>query len=396
MTTAAAQPLTRLIAGLGVAQIISWGSLFYAIGVLGSAMRTDLGVSELFLFGSFTAGLLVSGTLAPVAGRMIDARGGRVVLSVGSILSVVAMLLLAVGQHAAVLAAGWLVAGAAMAFCLYDPAFATLGQHTGTRYRRAVTALTLFGGFASTVFWPLSLLLMEAWGWRATLAIYACLHLFVCLPIHRLLIPGHLPVPHEATSSEIAGATAAGRDPRLVWLTVSFAIATFVFAVIAVHLINLLTSAGLTPAQAVTISMLVGPMQVAGRIVELGFSHKVRAVTVGMIAFALMLVSLVALISVEGFGIAAVVFVTAYGCGNGVLTIVKGTAPAELFGRERLGTLLGQLSQAGLYAKAVAPATFSGLLTLGLTRNAALAALASLSVAAMASYGWALRRSGKR
>jgi predicted MFS family arabinose efflux permease len=396
MTTAApAQPLLRLITGLGIAQIISWGSLFYAIGVLGAAMRRDLGVSELFLFGSFTAGLLVSGTLAPIAGRMIDARGGRIVLSIGSALSVVAMLLLAVAQHAAVLAAGWLVAGAAMAFCLYDPAFATLGQHTGPRYRRAVTALTLFGGFASTVFWPLSLLLMEAWGWRTTLAIYAGLHLFVCLPIHRFLIPGHLPVPHEATPEKSAPGASTARDPRLLWLTVSFALATFVFAVIAVHLINLLTSAGLTPAQAVTVSMLVGPMQVAGRVVEMGFSNRVRAVTVGMVAFALMLVSLVALISVEGFGITAIVFVVAYGCGNGVLTIVKGTAPAELFGRERLGSLLGQLSQAGLYAKAVAPASFSGLLTLGLTRNAALAALASLSVAGMASYGWALRHSQK-
>jgi predicted MFS family arabinose efflux permease len=384
------QSLTPLISALGIAQIISWGSLFYAIGVLGPAMRRDLGVSELFLFGAFTAGLLVSGTLAPAAGRAIDRRGGRLVLSLGSVLAVAAMGLLAIAPNPSVMVLGWLVAGASMAACLYDPAFATLSQHAGARYRRAVTALTLFGGFASTVFWPLSLLLLEAWGWRTTFAIYAGMHLFICLPIHQLFVPKHSHLMREDAGAA-AGPVARTRDVRLHWLTASFAIATFVFGVIAVHLISLLTTAGLTAAQAVTISMLVGPMQVAGRVIELGVSGRVRSVTVGLIAFALMLLSLVALISVQGFGIAAIVFVVAYGCGNGVLTIVKGTAPAELFGREGLGALLGHLSRAGLYAKAVAPASFSALLTFGLTRNGALAALMAVSVAGMGTFALATR-----
>lgn len=388
--------LTPLVSSLGIAQIISWGSLFYAIGVLGPAMRRDLGVSELFLFGSFSAALLASGTLAPLAGRLIDRRGGRFVLSGGSIVAALAMALLAIASHPYAMVAGWLVAGAAMAACLYDPAFATLSQHTGERYRRAVTALTLFGGFASTVFWPLSHLLMEAWGWRITLALYAGMHLFICLPIHRLFVPAHSRITRPDVEPELGKRTAGLTDSRLRWLTASFALATFIFGVIAVHLISLLTSAGLTPAQAVTVSMLVGPMQVAGRIIELGFSGRVRAVTVGLVAFALMLLALLALISVEGFGIAAVVFVVAYGCGNGVLTIVKGTAPVELFGREGLGALLGHLSRAGLYAKAVAPASFSAMLTFGFTRNAALATLAGLAIAGMGSYAMAIRTRAKR
>jgi len=384
--------LTPLVSALGIAQIISWGSLFYAIGVLGPPMRGDLGVSELFLFSAFTAGLLVSGTLAPAAGRAIDRRGGRFVLSLGSVLAVAAMALLAAAPNASVMVLGWLVAGASMAACLYDPAFATLSQHAGARYRRAVTALTLFGGFASTVFWPLSHLLLEAWGWRATFAIYAGMHLVICLPIHQLLVPGHSRITRAEESVNEAAAPSPEAGARLRWLTASFALATFVFGVIAVHLISLLTTAGLTAAQAVTISMLVGPMQVAGRIIELGFSARVRAVTVGLIAFALMLLALVALISVEGFGIAAIVFVVAYGCGNGVLTIVKGTAPAELFGGEGLGALLGHLARAGLYAKAVAPASFSALLTFGLSRNGALATMMAVSVAGMGSFAMATRR----
>jgi predicted MFS family arabinose efflux permease len=302
------------------------------------------------------------------------------------------MAMLAAAPNAWVMAAGWLIAGASMSACLYDPAFATLSQHTGPNYRRAVSALTLFGGFASTVFWPLSHLLLEAWDWRITFAIYAGLHLFLCLPIHQLFVPRHKPVERAPDAPEEVPEISPGlADPRLLWLTASFAIATFIFGVIAVHLISLLTTAGLTPAQAVTISMLVGPMQVAGRIIELSVSRHVKAVTIGMMAFALMMLALVALISVEGFGIAAIVFVVAYGFGNGVLTIVKGTAPVELFGRQGLGGLLGYLSRAGLYAKAIAPASFSALLTFGLTRNAALAALVAVAMAGMGSYSLATR-----
>jgi MFS family permease len=382
-----------LITALGIAQIISWGSLFYAIGVLGTSMRNELGLSELFLFGTFSAALVVSGTLAPVMGRLIDQRGGRFVLSLGSVLAALSMGTLAAAPNATVMVIGWLIGGAAMAACLYDPAFATLAQHTGPRYRRAVTALTLFGGFASTVFWPLSHLLLEAWGWRTTFGIYAAMHVLLCLPIHQLFVPKHSHVtkPDVAVSEAPSDVSPGHADPRLKWLTVSFAAATFIFGVIAVHLISLLTTAGLTAAQAVTISMLVGPMQVAGRIIEMGFSGRVKAVTVGVVSFGLMMLALVALISVEGFGIAAIVFVVAYGCGNGVLTIVKGTAPVELWGRVGLGGLLGHLSRYGLYAKAVAPAAFSAMLAFGFTRNGALATLFGLAVLGMTSYGLATR-----
>jgi MFS family permease len=334
--------------------------------------------------------LFLSGMAAPVVGRLIDRRGGRFVLCAGSVLAALAMLTLAIAPNREGMVVGWLIGGLAMAACLYDPAFATLSQHARDRYRKAVTALTLFGGFASTVFWPLSHLLLEAWGWRATWAIYAGLHAFLCFPLHRLFVPSfrrESPVSDKAKPLERSPAFG---DRRLIWLAASFATATFVFGVIAVHLISLLTTAGLTTAQAVTISMLVGPMQVAGRVIELGVSRRVRAVTVGLVAFALMLLALVALISVEGFGIAALLFVVAYGCGNGVLTIVKGTAPVELFGAQGLGGLLGYLSRPVFIAKAIAPAAFSAVLTLGFTRNGALSVLTGIAVLGMASYAVAV------
>jgi MFS family permease len=381
-----------LVASLGVAQIISWGTLFYSIGVLGPAMRADLGVSELFLFGSFTAGLLVSGTLAPVAGRLIDARGGRFVLSMGSAAGFAAMAILAAATNPLMMVAGWLVAGAAMSSCLYDPAFATLSQHAGSRYRSAVTALTLFGGFASTVFWPVSHLLLEAWGWRAAFCTYAALHLFVCLPIH-LRVPRHARIPHPdgLDTPQPALRSRAFGDPRLRWLTASFALVAFIVGVVAIHMIELLTGAGLTAVQAVTVAMLVGPMQVTGRIVVFAFAGDVRATRLGVIAFTLILVALAALLGANGLGAAAILFVTVYGTGNGVLTIVRGTTPAELFGREGLGGVLGHLSRAGLYSTAVAPAAFAVLVTIGLARNMAIAALMAVALAAMGSYAMAVR-----
>lgn len=378
--------LNRFVAALGIAQVISWGTLFYAIGVLGAPMRRELGVSDLFLFSSFTAGLLVAGAFAPLAGRTIDSRGGRFAMAIGSGLGAVSMGLLAAAPNAAVMVSGWLLAGAAMAATLYDPAFATLSRHAGERYRRAVTTLTLYGGFASTVFWPLSHVLLEAWGWRASFGIYAAMHLLVCLPIH-LAIPEA--AAHAPRKDEPAPALAV--DGRLRALAVSFAIGTFIFGIVAVHMINLLTAGGLTEAQAVAISMLAGPLQVVGRIIEMATARHFRAVTVGFVALSLMIAALAALGAISGMGAAAVAFIVAYGMGNGLLTVVKGTAPAELLGREALGAKLGYLARAGSYAKALAPAAFSGMLAVGLTRTASFAALALLGLGALAALTWARR-----
>ena len=181
--------LKRLIPALGVAQIISWGTLFYAIAVLGESMRNDLALSSTWLFGAFTLGLLLSGAASPIAGRLVDAKGGRFVLAWGSVIAALALATIASAGDAVSLFMGWALAGIAMAACLYDPAFVTLHQLTGSRYRSAVTVLTLFGGLASTVFWPASQWLLDAMGWRDTLWIYSALHLGVCLPLHLVFVP---------------------------------------------------------------------------------------------------------------------------------------------------------------------------------------------------------------
>jgi MFS family permease len=377
------QPLGSFVLTLGVAQVVSWGSLFYSIGVLGPAMSRDVGVSEVYLFGAFTAGLLVSGAASPFSGRLVDRRGGRFVLAIGSVLGALAMGMLALATHPATLLLGWLVAGAAMSACLYDTAFATLSQHmSAAAYRRSVTVLTILGGFASTVFWPLSQVLMDAWGWRAALGAYAGLHLFLCLPIHLVLVPrahAHAAGPRATEPTESPRVR-----PGLGLLNASFVAASFVSAVVAVHVVSLLVAQGLTQTQAVSVAMLIGPMQVAGRIAEFGFASRLGVRSLGVITFGLFCLAFVALLATRGLGAAAIAFVVAFGCANGLFTIIRGTTPMELYGRDGLGMLLGRLASASLYARALAPACFSGMLALGLMRNAALAILGATALGSLA------------
>jgi predicted MFS family arabinose efflux permease len=388
--------LARTVCALGIAQIISWGSLFYTIAVLGGAMRREVGVSDIFLFGSFTAGLLLSGIVSPYVGRQIDHHGGRRVLAAGSLLGVAASLVLAAAASPLTLLAGWLLAGAAMAACLYDPAFATLHRIAGPSYRRAVTALTLFGGFASTVFWPLSQFLLDAFGWRQAFVVYAALHLFVCLPLHLVFIP----------RSNAVGARSAGIDPEpasrsvggaaFLWLALALALAAFLSSAIAAHLIDLLTATGLSARDAVLVGALIGPMQVAGRIMEFRFGRRLRALAVGTLAFVLMVVALALFARVNGVWIVALAFAVVYGWANGVMTIVRGTVPAELFGQRDYGALLGRLALPQFLLKAIAPAALTLILVVDPARSATPFVLLLIALAALLAYRLALAAAARR
>ena len=383
--------LWRRVCALGVAQIVSWGTLFYNIAVLGQAMRADLGIGNFALFGSFTAGLLVSGVVSPVIGRQIDGRGGRRILAGGSLLGAAACAALAAAQGPLTLLAAWLLAGVAMAACLYDPAFATLHQIAGSRYRRTVTALTLFGGFASTVFWPLSQYLLDSLGWRATLAIYAGLHLAVCLPLHLWSVP-RVHAPPATAAHELPAEQHGDRGSAVfVWLATALSLAAFIGSAMAAHLIGLLTATGLSARDAVLVGSLIGPMQVAGRIMEFAFGRHLRARVAGTLAFALMAASLAIFTQVRGVWIVALAFAIPYGWSNGVMTIVRGTVPAELFGTRGYGALLGRLAGPQFVLKATAPVALSLLFAIDPGRTLTPWVLLLLATAALAAFRLAIR-----
>ena len=387
--------LRRVVPALGIAQIISWGTLFYAIGVLGAPMRAALGTTDVVLFGSFTCGLFASGVVSPWIGRRIDTRGGRGVLAGGSLLGALACLTLAAASDALTMFAGWLLAGVAMAACLYDPAFATLHRVSGAAYRRAVTALTLFGGFASTVFWPLSQYLLDTVGWRTAFVVYAALHAFVCLPLHLVFAPGSSvrvpPAQAPRASTAPAASTRRAVPGAFAWLAVALALATFISSALSAHLIGLMTFSGLAARDAVLIGSLIGPMQVAGRIMEFAFNRHIHALAVGTLAFVLLALSLLVLSQVHGVWIVALAFAIFYGWSNGVMTIVRGTVPAELFGHQGYGALLGRLAQPQFIAKAIAPLTLTLVFAIDPSRVLTLASLVTCGGVALYAYQRAIR-----
>jgi predicted MFS family arabinose efflux permease len=387
--------LRPLVSALGIAQIISWGTLFYSIAVLGPPMAHALGVSDVVLYGSFTAGLFVSGIASQWVGRRIDRRGGRAVLAGGSALGALACALLAASVNGAMMLAGWLVAGVAMAACLYDPAFATLYRVSGESYRRAVTALTLFGGFASTVFWPLSQYLLESHGWRAAFAVHAALNACVGMTLHLAFVPS--PSHRSAMHTAVQPADAErARPSTFILLAAALSIAAFLSSAVSAHLVVLLAAGGLAARDAVLVGALIGPMQVAGRVMEFAFSSRWSPLTVGTLAFTLLASALIMLCFVRGVWILALAFALLYGWSNGVMTIVRGTVPGVLFGSRDYGALLGRLAQPQFILKSFAPVAVTLLFALGDARRVALYTLAGAGIAALLAYRAAIRGPSRR
>ena len=249
-----------------------------------------------------------------------------------------------------------------MAATLYEPAFAVIYRSFGADARKASTALTLVAGFASTVFWPFSEWLVSALGWRGALTTLAALNLFVCLPLHRFALPevtrsgqSALPTRSETTRRGAVPWGAAG-----FWLLAAvFAGNMLAFAVLSVHLIPLLTERGLSTAQAAGLAALIGPMQVAGRVVEYTFGRRFSAAAAGLAALALLPVALLLLIRADSGFVMLGIALGLYGASNGVMTIVRAVVPADLFGRERYATLNGALSVPVIVTRAAGPVAAS-------------------------------------
>jgi MFS family permease len=266
-----------VVAALGTAQTLAWGSTYYLPAVLAGPMAREFGVSPAWIFGAFSAALIVSALLGPAAGRAIDARGGRGVLALSNLVFAVGLVVMGTAGDVWLLAAGWLVLGVGMAMGLYDAAFAALAYLYGRDARGPITGITLIAGFASTVGWPLSALFEAEFGWRGACLIWAALQLCLGLPINRFLIPGTLPRPPPGgDKGQAETPAAADTAPRhaMVLLAFVFSAAWFVTGAMAAHLPRLLEAAGATPTAAVAAAALVGPAQVAARVAEFGFLRR--------------------------------------------------------------------------------------------------------------------------
>ncbi len=364
-----------VISLLGVTQLIAYGSSFYLVGILGDPMAREIGVSSTNLFAAFSVALLISAALGPRVGRIIDRFGGREVLVASNVMFAAALIVLAVAQSAIVMWAGWLVMGIAMALGLYEAAFAALGRMYGETARRAITGITLIAGFASTVGWPLTAWMEAEWGWRTACMVWAGAHLALSVPLHLVA----LPKLRASTDAPQEAATGTVTLDRTVWLLAfAFAAGWIVAIAMAAHLPRVLEAAGATTTQAVAAAALLGPAQVAGRMVEAVFlqrHHPLHSARFSTLAH-----PVGAGLIVAGGGLAAMPFAVLHGVGTGIFTIARGTVPLAIFGPRHYGYRLGLLSAPARLGQAAAPLAFAVLFARYGTD--ALIATAALSLAA--------------
>jgi MFS family permease len=415
---------TATVLKLGTAQTLAWGSTYYLPAVLAAPMARDLGLATPWVFGAFSLALVISGVFGPAAGRRIDTFGGRPMLMASNGVFALGLLALAAAQGPLSLFAAWALLGLGMSGGLYEAAFATLVRLYGTAARNPITGVTLLAGLASTVGWPLSTLFEARFGWRGACLCWAALHLIAGLPLN-----AWLPRVSASAASGAAGAstdpvgagdaagvaaaddadagagaragagagagsaTGAGAGatpilarPRLVSAVLAFLFAAtaFISTAMAAHLPGLLQAAGASLPAAVAAGALVGPAQVAGRLLEFGLLRRAHPVWSARAA-ALGHPLAAAAMSVLG-AVGAAPFALLHGLGNGILTITKGTLPLALFGPQGYGQRQGRLMLPARVAAAAAPLAFGLVLERWGARSLWLSG--ALGLAAWAALAW--------
>jgi MFS family permease len=375
----------RAVLVLGVTQIITWGSLFYPPVLTVPLIAADRGWSIAFAMGGFSLALLAAGLTSPLVGRLIDRHGGHRVMPVGSLLASAGLVALVQVEHPAAYLAVWVVLGVATAASLYDSAFATLGRIFGAAARRPITALTLAGGFASTVSWPVTYLLIEAVGWRGTYLVYAGVLALVAAPLHAFALPrsrADPPAPPPGPAP-VAQPVLASHGWAIIMVMAAFAAYAFVPSGLSAHLLAMFERAGLDPATVVAIGMLFGPAQVAARVCELIFARNVHPLAVARLAVACLLVAF-GLIALFGLSVpTAALFMVLFGMANGLITIARGTVPLALFGPVGYGAVIGRIAGPCLVMQAVAPL----VLAVVIERASDAAALGAVAALALMSFG---------
>jgi MFS family permease len=354
------------VVALGITQITAWGTSYYCLGVLAGPIGRDTGWSRGFVFLGFTVALLAMGLVSSTVGRMIDRHGARAVMSLGTIVVSVGLFALSQVRTEAAYLLVWAFLGLGMRLCLYDAAFAALVQVAPSRGRTAISYLTLFGAFASSVFWVVGHALNEQVGWRYTLVLFALINLAVCLPLHWFGLARRESADHAAAPTRAARAAEDG--PPLEGRVRSVAIALFalimslngyVFGVISVQLVPLLEAAGLATAAAVWVASLKGVAQFGGRVVEIVFGRNMRAITVGRVAIGILPPSLLLLLTGTGSLPLVVTFTILMGASQGVITIVRGAVPLALFGAQGYGAVTGLIATPVLVVGAASPTVFA-------------------------------------
>ena len=374
-------PLQRRLAlTLGFTQLLAWGTTYYIPATMAGAVAADFGVSRTWVLGAFSWAVLIAGFCAPAVGRYIDRHGGKPVLAAGQVVTAAGLVVLAAGPSVVWWYAGWTILGVGMALALYDTAFSTIGRLLGAEARPAMTGVTLLAGFGGTLGFPMGTWLAAHWGWRPAVLLYAGIAIFVILPVLLWRIPGAAAAaPAAPRQASDAGTPALSRQ-RLLFLLLStfFTLRAAIGAIVTLHLLLLLTGVGLSTDEAVLCAMVIGPAQVASRMVEWRLAQFLTPMMSAWIGAVMLPVGVLLLLA----GAPAVVFAVCYGISNGILTITRGVLPMHVFGPRGYATLMGRMALPSQVTQALMPTLVAPLLEF-VPAQAALGAMGAVAAVAM-------------
>lgn len=382
--------------GLATAQVVSWGSIYYSFSLFVVPMEAELGWTRTEINGALSSGLLISGFAAYPVGAWIDRHGGRALMTLGSALATVLLAAWSAIESLALLYVIWIGLGLALAATLYEPVFAVLTRTFPETYRARITALTLIGGFASTVFIPLTQLFISEFGWRNALLALAVCNAAICVPLHAFLLraePGHTT---RAAGSDGDSARAeenilrrALRHPAFWGLAVCFTAYYAAFSALTFHIIPLLAERAVPIATIVAAVAVVGPAQVAGRLVLFAARGRLSSSFAGRLATLMFPLSVAFLIAFPSSLAALFVFAACYGAANGIMTIVRGTAVPDLMWREGYGAINGALTLPSNVARAIAPFVAALIWKAGSNYDAVLWSILAAGFAAALAFWYA-------
>ncbi len=385
-------PFRATVVALAVGQLLCWAALYYGFSSFILPMQRDFGWSKPQLMGAFTLGLAVWGAASYAAGALIDAGRGRALMSGGAALAGAGFLLWSCVDALPLLYLAWALLGASMAALLYDPAFNILTQRFPDRYVRGITALTLVGGFASTLSFPATAWLISAAGWRGALATIGAVLIVIVAPLHAWALRGTPRGPVAAAASIDLAADATLHEAlreRAFWLlTATFTLYSFCSAAMWAHMMPAFAAKGRNEAQALAVVVWFGPAQVAGRLAYVAFGRWVSPRRLGLAVLGGLPVSL-AIFALADQTLALLVFALLFGVANGLVTIVRGSLVPAYFGRRHVGRISGAMTGISLFARASAPLLTAWLLLALPGYRELLMVLAGVGVAAVLAFALA-------
>ncbi|MFF2319628.1 arsenite efflux MFS transporter ArsK [Agrobacterium sp. NPDC058088] len=353
---------TAIVSALGLTQIIGYGTLYYSFSILAPHIAADLVISLEEVFGVFSISLFVGGLSATVIGRQMDKIGAATVLTLGSVLSALTLILCAWSPSVAVFAGGIVLLEVSSGMVQYQAAFAALVEHDPKTASRNITYLTLIGGFASTIFWPISTALLDVLSWREIYILFAALNLLLCMPLHFWIMRQGKTIRangiRQAREHVVGAIPLENRRKAMLIVSAAFAILGFTLASILAHMVPMLATLGLGSA-AVVIGALFGPAQVASRLINMVFGSRLSPPILAVMSAALIVGGIV-ILGITGSSLAgAVAFAICLGLGSGINSIAQGSLPLYLFGSDGYGAITGKMAAARLASGAAAPFLFA-------------------------------------